>query len=210
MLDENLLEILEQKVRQDRDLQHRLEARLREAEDEVELLRRQIRHLDDSAAETEKYIDNLLLAARSGGRTLRERSTSISDDTLNFRASRRNVPSEPTENLDFPIDSNRRLGSVSYIHQNRGIPSITSDPRPVSNRFSDRTITQACRLLLREAGTPLHVNELYNMLVAGGMQFRGNNPTISIAVSLNRNRQFRKVDPGTFDLVMREAIQAVS
>jgi hypothetical protein len=37
------------------------------------------------------------------------------------------------------------------------------------------------------------------------MEFKGNNPTISIAVSLNRNRRFRKVEPGTFDLVMREA-----
>jgi hypothetical protein len=56
----------------------------------------------------------------------------------------------------------------------------------------------------------LHVNELYNLLVAGGMEFKGNNPTISVAVSLNRNRRFRKVDPGTFDLVMREASQAAS
>jgi len=76
---------------------------------------------------------------------------------------------------------------------------------PLSQRFADLTITQACTLLLRESGHPLHVNELYNLLVAGGMNFKGNNPTISIAVSLNRNRRFRKVDPGTFDLVMREA-----
>jgi hypothetical protein len=39
------------------------------------------------------------------------------------------------------------------------------------------------------------------------MEFKGNNPTISIAVSLHRNRRFRKVEPGTFDLVMREASQ---
>jgi hypothetical protein len=48
------------------------------------------------------------------------------------------------------------------------------------------------------------------MLVAGGMEFKGENPTISIAVSLNRNRRFRKVAPGTFDLVMRDASQAAS
>jgi len=99
---------------------------------------------------------------------------------------------------------------VTYINQARNIPSINSNFEPISNRFSDRTITQACTLLLREAGTPLHVNELYNLLIAGGMKFKGNNPTISIAVSLNRNRRFRKVDPGTFDLVMREANRAAS
>jgi hypothetical protein len=64
--------------------------------------------------------------------------------------------------------------------------------------------------LLREAGKPLHVNELYNLLVAGGMRFKGNNPTISIAVSLNRNRRFKKVEPGTFDLVMREASHQIA
>jgi len=60
-------------------------------------------------------------------------------------------------------------------------------------------------MLLREAGRPLHVTELYRLLINGGMKFKGNNPTISVAVSLSRNTRFRKVDPGTFDLVMREA-----
>jgi hypothetical protein len=48
------------------------------------------------------------------------------------------------------------------------------------------------------------------MLLDGGMQFTGNNPTISIAVSLNRNRRFCKVAPGTFDLVIKDASQAAS
>jgi hypothetical protein len=78
---------------------------------------------------------------------------------------------------------------------------------PLSSRFSDRTITQACTLLLREAGRALHVNELYNLLISGGMKFKGNNPTISVAVSLSRNKRFRKVDPGTFDLDMRDLVQ---
>jgi hypothetical protein len=90
------------------------------------------------------------------------------------------------------------------------VPSISPLSEPVSHRFADRTITQACTLLLRESTEPLHVNELYNLLVAGGFEFTGNNPTISIAVSLNRNRRFRKVAPGTFDLMMRDASQAAS
>jgi hypothetical protein len=95
-----------------------------------------------------------------------------------------------------------------YSGGGRNLPSITQRIEPISQRFSDRTITQACTLLLRESGEALHVNELYNFLVAGGFEFKGNNPTISIAVSLNRNRRFRKVAPGTFDLVMRDASQA--
>lgn len=97
---------------------------------------------------------------------------------------------------------------IAYINNARNVPSIGHNIEPISNRFADRTITQACTLLLREAGTSLHVNELFNLLVAGGMEFKGNNPTISIAVSLNRNRRFKKVAPGTFDLVMRSASQA--
>ena len=45
-------------------------------------------------------------------------------------------------------------------------------------------------------------------MLIGGFQFTGQNPTISIAVSLNRNNRFRKVAPGTFDLVIRDAAQA--
>ena len=96
------------------------------------------------------------------------------------------------------------------INNSKPVSSHIQNIEPFSNRFSERTITQACSLLLREAGKPLHVNDLYNFLVTGGMEFKGNNPTISIAVSLNRNRRFRKVAPGTFDLVMRDASQAVS
>ena len=105
----------------------------------------------------------------------------------------------------------RRDSSVAYISQHRSIPSIQANREPVSNRFSDLTITQACKILLREAGGPLHVNELYNLLIAGGLRFKGNNPTISIAVSLSRNKNFKKVDPGTFELnIQGSQIRAVS
>ena len=193
MLDENLIATLEQTLRQTRNAQNRLIGRLREAEGEVEMLRLEIQALENSAAQTEKAIDSLLVATRSGSRNL--------GTTIHIE----DVVSESS-----PVPTHRRDTSVTYINQARSIPSINTNFEPISNRFSDRTITQACTLLLREAGRPLHVNELYNLLIAGGMKFKGNNPTISIAVSLNRNRRFRKVDPGTFDLVMREANRAAS
>jgi hypothetical protein len=88
------------------------------------------------------------------------------------------------------------------------IPPIRSDIEAMSDRFMDRTIPQAVTLLLREEGGPLHVNEIYNRLLEGGFKFTGQNPTISIAVSLNRNTRFRKVAPGTFDLMIRDASKA--
>jgi hypothetical protein len=207
MLDENLIATLEQSLRQTRNAQNRLMARLREVEDESRLLRQEIEALENSAAQTEKAMDSLLVTMRSGNRSLNlGRSISIEDDEGRYVESRRPVRTvTPGRN----ISSHRPSGSVAYLNHSR-IPSITQDTEPISHRFSDRTITQACTLLLREAGKPLHVNELYNLLVAGGMRFKGNNPTISIAVSLNRNRRFRKVEPGTFDLVMREAQQVAS
>lgn len=202
MLDENLIATLEQSLRQTRNAQSRLMARLREVEVESEHLREEIEALENSAAQTESAIDSLLVTMRSGNRTLNRGKTMRIEDDYD----RRPTPRQRTNEKSQPVSSYRPANSVAYINQSRGgVPSRTNNIEPISHRFADRTITQACTLLLREAGKPLHVNELYNLLVSGGMEFKGNNPTISVAVSLNRNRRFRKVDPGTFDLVMREA-----
>ncbi len=88
------------------------------------------------------------------------------------------------------------------------MPPIRSEIEVTSDRFYDRTIPPATALILRENAAPLHVNEIYNRLVEGGFQFTDHNPMISIAVSLNRNRRFHKVAPGTFDLMIRDAAQA--
>lgn len=203
MLDENLIATLEQSLRQTRNAQSRLMARLREVEVESEHLREEIEALENSAAQTESAIDSLLVTMRSGNRTLNLGKTLRIEDDYDRRPQQRQRPSA---HKSQPPQAYRPANSVAYINQNRGgVPSRGSNIEPISHRFADRTITQACTLLLREAGKPLHVNELYNLLVAGGMEFKGNNPTISVAVSLNRNRRFRKVEPGTFDLVMREA-----
>ncbi|HMM81063.1 MAG TPA: hypothetical protein PKC65_13675 [Pyrinomonadaceae bacterium] len=201
MLDENLIATLEQSLRQTRNAQNRLMGRLREAEGEVEVLRQEITALENSASQTEQAIDSLLVTMRSGSRgRLLGRNIQISDENGS-------VSSQPAETFRSEPNREARSSTVSYLSHHRTVPSISQNIEPLTNRFSDRTITQACTLLLREAGRPLHVNELYNLLISGGMKFKGNNPTISIAVSLNRNRRFRKVDPGTFDLIMREAVQ---
>lgn len=200
MLDENLIATLEQSLRQTRNAQSRLMARLREVQMESERLKEEIEALENSAAKTESAIDSLLVTMRSGNRTLNIGKTLRIEDDYD------RVPEPRQRNSKSQQSTYRPANSVAYINQNRGgVPSRSTNIEPISHRFADRTITQACTLLLREAGKPLHVNELYNLLVAGGMEFKGNNPTISVAVSLNRNRRFRKVGPGTFDLVMREA-----
>jgi len=198
MLDENLIATLEQSLRQTRNAQNRLMARLREVEFEAERLREEIAALENSAAQTESAIDSLLVTMRSSSRIDRQSSAPLVSHT------------RVRDDAVLEMKTVHPTPRISYLGQPRSVPARTQSIEPLSRRFADRTITQACTLLLREAGGPLHVNELYNLLVSGGMEFKGKNPTISIAVSLNRNRRFRKVAPGTFDLIMREASKRAS
>lgn len=212
MLNENLISTLEQSLRQTRNAQNRLLGRLREVETESESLRQEIQAMENSAAQTEQAIYSLLATMGSSNNTWKIEKKPQYNEDYEIPQELRVPPRPNTNNQERPTSSySRPSGSVSYINNNsRGVPSISQNIEPLSHRFSDRTITQACKLLLREASHPIHVNELYNQLVAGGFEFKGNNPTISIAVSLNRNRQFRKVAPGTFDLIIRDASQAAS
>jgi hypothetical protein len=216
-IDENLISALETSLRQTRNAQNRLMSRLRDAEDEVLNLRQEIEALENAATQTESAIDSILLTSRAGGgrgwsrpdpepvkppSKERDKNYDYGPDPR-YRDQRRSVRQPDEEN----INKYRPGSPITYINQGR-VPSISPKREAVSHRFSDLTITQACTLLLREYGKAMHVNELYNLLISGGMEFNGNNPTISIAVSLNRNRRFCKVAPGTFDLIMREAKQA--
>lgn len=231
MLDENLIATLEQSLRQTRNAQQRLITRLNEVEGEANRLRQEIEALENSAAQTEQAIYSLLATMRSGKPNWNLPNNFRVDDDYDIPQDIKRSPRMNQNNYgnqdnyskqdnygkqdNYPNQRDagnnyRSNNTVSYINNSRNIPSIAPNIEPVSHRFSDRTITQACTLILREYQCPLHVNELYNMLVAGGMEFKGENPTISIAVSLNRNRRFRKVAPGTFDLVMRDASQAAS
>ena len=237
-MDENLIATLEQSLRQTRNAQQRLITRLNEVEGEANRLRHEIEAMENSAAQTEQAIYSLLATMRSGKQNWNLPNNFRVDDDYDIpqdikRSPRMNQNNYGKQQDNYGKQDNyskqdsygnqdnypnqresnnnyRNDNRVSYINNSRNIPSIAPNIEPVSHRFSDRTITQACTLILREYQRPLHVNELYNMLVAGGMEFKGENPTISIAVSLNRNRRFRKVAPGTFDLVMRDASQAAS
>ncbi len=221
MINENLIATLEQSLRQTRNAQSRLVGRLREVESEADSLRQEIQAMENSAAQTGEAIYSLLATMGTGNKSWKvkkhpdyenERNDDYNLELEAKRYSRQNSNNQnpsSANNQNASPNNDYRNNSVAYINNNsRNVPSISRNFEPVSHRFTDRTITQACTLLLTEATSALHVNELYNLLVAGGFEFKGNNPTISIAVSLNRNRRFRKVAPGTFDLVMRNASQA--
>lgn len=213
MIDPKHIAALEAWLKKTRDEQNQLIVRLREAEGEVEQLRSQITALDEIAQQAESMIDNLIVSLRPGGRVGSKTSAAAAGSSVpsSIQPQSAEQAVQTSEQFSGAVSGVKVPASSSTVaYFNR--PQIVRNSRiePISHRFADRTITQACTLLLKEAGVPLHVNELYGLLLAGGMEFKGNNPTISVAVSLNRNRRFRKVGPGTFDLMMREASQAAS
>jgi hypothetical protein len=192
MANENLISTLEQSLRQARAARTRLAARLAELEAEAETVRAELNEMDNLTGQTEAAIMRLL-------------SSVISTST--------SAPSPAPSDLELEAAMRQDAVRANYtprpVVQHHDIPPVRQNLEVKSNRFQDRTIPQATTMLLRESGGPLHVNEIYNQLLEGGFNFTGHNPTISIAVSLNRNGRFRKVAPGTFDLVMRDASQAV-
>jgi hypothetical protein len=188
MSNENLLATLEQTLRQTRTARARLQSRLAELESELETVRREIGELNQLIEHTEEIVFRFV-------------SGSVKSE-LQMPKAESSIPSAAGVITEYEYARPRS------VERRDGVPQPRPDIEVKSDRFADRTIPQATAMLLRESGEPLHVNEIYNRLLEGGFAFTGHNPTISIAVSLNRNGRFRKVAPGTFDLVIRDASQA--
>jgi hypothetical protein len=206
MPDENLLATLENGLRQSRTTRSRLNARLADLEAEAERVRTELNEMDAIISQTEAAMFRILSSMFGAAQSA---SSAPSDAEIEFALRRdaatapRVAPQSPQHNSYAPSQP-----AQAEHHFRHHIPQIRSDIAPKSDRFFERTIPHATAVLLKESGGPLHVNEIYNRLLEGGFQFTGQNPTISIAVSLNRNRRFRKVAPGTFDLTIRDAAQA--
>ena len=201
MPDENLLAAFEQSLRQTRAARWRLAARLADLEAEAERVRAELAEVEALSSQTEAAMFRILSSSfgvpASAGPSDAEIEAALRRDAASA-AQRGHQPPPGYAHVPQP-----RAEVIRH-----DIPPIRGDIAPSSDRFFERTIPQATAVLLREAGGPLHVNEIYNRLLEGGFQFSGQHPTISIAVSLNRNRRFRKVAPGTFDLTIRDAAQA--
>jgi hypothetical protein len=195
MANENLISTLEQSLRQARAARTRLAARLVELEAEAETIRAELHEMDTLTGQTEAAIFRLLSSVLSANSTPQP----VAPSDAELEAAIRQDTARQT-----PAVAPQPRVSIPKHH----IPPLRTDVEVKSDRFADRTISYAATALLRESRDPLHVNEIYNRLLEGGFNFTGHNPTISIAVSLNRNPRFRKVAPGTFDLVMRDASQA--
>lgn len=206
MPDENLLATLENGLRQSRATRSRLNARLADLEAEAERVRTELNEMDAIISQTEAAMFRILSSMFGA-----QQAAQTPSDVEIELALRRDAAAVPRMQQQPPAPQVGYAQAHSAQQEQafrQHIPPIRPDIAPKSDRFFERTIPHAAAVLLRESGGPLHVNEIYNRLLEGGFQFTGQNPTISIAVSLNRNGRFRKVAPGTFDLVMRDAAQA--
>src|SRR5690606_10330863 len=131
MLDANLIATLEKTLQKTRNAQVRLMSRLREVEHESERLREEIQALENSAAQTESAIDGLLVAMRSGSRSMGAiKSMSIEDviDTTQKAPSTSqktlgNMTSAQEDQTSAPTFTPKRSGTVAYFNQRRGVPS---------------------------------------------------------------------------------------
>ncbi len=208
MPDENLLATLEQALRQSRMTRSRLASRLADLEAEAERVRTELNEMDALVSQTEAAMFRIL-SSMFGAQTSSAPSDAEIEAALRREAVRDAIRSGETLRHAHPSTYANAAPPPARRDIPHDIPPIREDTQPKNDRFFERTIPQATTVLLREEGAPLHVNEIYNRLLEGGFQFTGQNPTISIAVSLNRNRRFRKVAPGTFDLTIRDAAQAV-
>jgi hypothetical protein len=206
--NENLLSRLEQNLRQTRAARMHAAARLRELEAEADAVRAELAEIDTMAGQTQAAICRLLSTVIGTGSS----SFGLPSDAELEAAMRESSAPAHGGHVPAPVPPHIPSHVPSHVPVERRpqIPLVRNNVEALSDRFMDRTIPQAVTLLLREEGGALHVNEIYNRLLEGGFKFTGQNPTISVAVSLNRNTRFRKVSPGTFDLVMRDASSKAS
>lgn len=220
MADETLLTTLGNQLKQSRTTRSQLKMRLADLEAEAERVRTELNEVDAIVSRTEAALFRIVSSNYGTPMTApasdAEIEAALWQDTANgMTRSAAPQPKPPQQQQSYgppqriqPQQQQPARDDDAARHHH--IPPIRPDIEPKSDRFFERTISYAAAVLLRESGGPLHVNEIYNRLLEGGFQFTGQNPTISIAVSLNRNNRFRKVAPGTFDLVMRDAAQQVS
>lgn len=68
------------------------------------------------------------------------------------------------------------------------------------SKYVGLSVPQATFLLLKEIGRPMHAKEIYQKLLEGGVRIRGKTPITSVAISLSRDKRFKKVAPNTFKL----------
>lgn len=184
-MNDAALAALQRSLSEYREAKRKIQLKLADLEMESASLRSQLTELDAMIERNETALLRMLLPADKQITQSRTPSPSFdyktashagTSDFADFRSS-----------VESDIDA-----EVAKLEQSEKSSNV---------RFTDFRIPQAATIVLREADGPLHVSEIYRRMAAGGFEFRGQHQLITLAVSLSRSKRFRKVAPGTFDLV---------
>jgi len=102
--------------------------------------------------------------------------------------------------LPLPADTDREKPARTNLSS---LPDVNDHSKEIllkRSRYVGLSIPQAAFLLLNEFNKPLHAKEIHLRLVEGGVRIRGKTPLTSVAISLSRDKRFRKTAPNTFAL----------
>ncbi len=99
------------------------------------------------------------------------------------------------------IEKAKGSGSSTLVEGERGKGESSDIILLERTRYAGLSVPQGAFMLLKEAGKPLHAKAIYHALMEGGVRIRGKTPVTSIAISLSRDKRFKKVAPNTFRLV---------
>lgn len=184
-MNDAALAALQRSLSEYREAKRKIQLKLADLEMESASLRSQLTELDDMIERNETALLRMLLPPD-------KQSPSVRAPSLPFEYK---IPSRFSTSgyADFRTSVEPDIeAEVARLEQSEKSSNV---------RFTDFRIPQAATIVLREADGPLHVSEIYRRMAAGGFEFRGQHQLITLAVSLSRSKRFRKVSPGTFDLV---------
>ncbi len=184
-MNDAALAALQRSLSEYREAKRKIHLKLADLEMESASLRSQLTELDDMIERNETALLRMLLPAD------------------------KQLPNLRTPNLPFEYKTASHGNSHDFTDFRSSVESdieaevakLEQSEKSSNVRFTDFRIPQAATIVLREADGPLHVSEIYRRMAAGGFEFRGQHQLITLAVSLSRSKRFRKVAPGTFDLV---------
>ena len=191
-MNDAALAALQRSLSEYREAKRKIQLKLADLEMESASLRSQLAELDAMIERNETAFLRVLLPADK-----QSSSTRSADTAFDYKTSSHLTASEFA---DFRSSVESEIeAEVAKLQQSEKNSNV---------RFTDFRIPQAATIVLREADGPLHVSEIYRRMAEGGFEFRGQHQLITLAVSLSRSKRFRKVAPGTFDLIPEHLVGA--
>lgn len=184
-MNDAALAALQRSLSEYREAKRKIQLKLADLEMESASLRSQLTELDDMIELNETALLRMLLPSD-------KQSSSVRSPGLPF---------EYKTSSRFSASGFADFRSSVEPDIEAEVAKLEQSEKSSNVRFTDFRIPQAATIVLREADGPLHVSEIYRRMAAGGFEFRGQHQLITLAVSLSRSKRFRKVSPGTFDLV---------